>query len=271
MKAAVDRVADPLRHRHRAVLGGQEQADRPAHERHAAGGDPGADPGHRVERAVGHRIDQQRALDDTLHASLAHPVAEHGHFGEPRLHQPAAGEAGGVGLGRCLHEDVEPVSLADARRQGGLHPDERRLRRGEERVGIDDAALLHVGEEHRPLRPGRRVAARVGQSGDQRGPLDPLRAESRGDRVVADEFGVGLEAGEGLDLGALTADGRARTTRRGHEERQADEERETVQDGLPEDHGERSECGRPGKRRRGQTAAEGRSPAATGQGSFATV
>ena len=59
------------------------------------------------------------------------------------------------------------------------------------------------------MRARGRIAAGVRQPRDQGGPLDPFGVEPPGSRVVADEFGVGLEMGQRLDLGALAADGRS--------------------------------------------------------------
>ena len=196
------------------MLRRDDQSDRPRGERDCPAGNAGAKLRDRIEGAGRNRIDEQRPLGDAEHVTVADAIPEHGHLREPRLHQPAAGDARGVVVGRDLDVDVEAVALADAGSQIAVHPDKRSGRRGQQLVGLDDAAGLHVGHQRLSLRTGWRVATGAGKSGDEGRPFDPLRGRAPGIGVVADELRVGLEVDQRLDLGALTADRRTRAANR---------------------------------------------------------
>ena len=222
VKPFVDGVADPLRESHGSVLRLEDQPDRAVGERDAAAGHAGPELGHRVERALRHRIDEQRPLGDAEHMAIANLVAEHGHLRKPGLHQPAAIEARGVVVGGHLDIHVEPIPLPDARRQIGMHPDERRRLRSEEFVGLHHAAGLHVGHQLLTLKPRRRIAAAVRQAGNERGPLDALRVETPRCGVVSHELGVGFEGHESRHFRALAANRGAGAARRDHAGRGGD-------------------------------------------------
>ena len=111
--------------------------------------------------------------------------------------------------------DIEAVAPADPGRQVAMHPDERRGGRGQQPVGLNDAASLHVGHQRLPLGIGRRITASAGQSGDERCAFDALGIDTPRGRVVTDQFGVGLEGCQGFDFRALAADGRAGAAERG--------------------------------------------------------
>ena len=141
--------------------------------------------------------------------AIPNPTAEHDHLGEPCLHQPAAVEAGGVAVGGHLDRHVEAITLPDTGRQVAMHPDQRRGRRGKQRVGLNHTPRLHVGQQGLPPGIGRRITAGAGEARDEGRPFDALRIHAPGNGVVADEPGLGLDIEERLDLGALAADGRA--------------------------------------------------------------
>ena len=263
METLVDGVAKPLGERDGPVFRGEDQADRPRGERDTAARHPGAELRLRVERAHRDGIDEQRAFRHAEHVAVAHAVAQHRHLGEPCLHQPAVGDARGVVVRRHFHVDVETIPLLHTGGQVGMHPDERRRRRGKQLVGLDDAARLHVGHQRLALQARRRIAAGAREPGDERRPLDPLRRRAPGRGVIADVLGVGLEVDERLDLGALAADRRSRAA--GRQAGESHEEQEHGGVSCGSHRGRLRSEGNAAKMRR-----ESRCRAAEGQGCFAS-
>ena len=122
VKAAVDPVAQPLRHCKGAMVGGEDESHVTIPKGDAPTQHAGADLRLGVERATRHGVDEQRPRADTEFVSVADRVADDRHLRQPRLHQPAAGEAHGVVVGWHFHVDIEAVALADASRQVAVHP-----------------------------------------------------------------------------------------------------------------------------------------------------
>ncbi|MCX7431579.1 MAG: hypothetical protein NTY17_11360 [Planctomycetia bacterium] len=124
MESTIDAIADPLRETDGAVFRGEDQADWPRLQCHAATGHLGAEFRHRIERAGRHGVDEQRALGNTQGVTVADAAAEHGHLSQSGLHQPAAGEAGCFGVCGNLDINVDAVSAANACRQVAACPDQ---------------------------------------------------------------------------------------------------------------------------------------------------
>ena len=120
--------------------------------------------------------------------------------------------------------NIEAVTSTHAWRQVAVHPDERCGGRRQQSIRLDNATGLHVGHQRLPLGIGRRVTAGAGQSGDECRPFDSLGIDAPRGRIVANQFRVGLECGEGFDLRTLTTDGGPGAADRGDEQRQPDQE-----------------------------------------------
>ena len=118
------------------------------------------------------RIDEHRTFGNAQHMAFANRLTEHGHFGQPRLEQPAVADALGFALARNAHFHIEPIAFLNARPQERAGQHHRSRARGEHFVRIRDVAALHFIEQCGALRRRRRIGTGAAQSRDERNRFD---------------------------------------------------------------------------------------------------